>query len=291
MIKKCIFIINISLLIIINSFFISCKPSFIKEDDSIDREKKIFIEKLNDKFKYTYELAKILSIDQEIVSIYKDLKKKVTELSNINEQNRRIFISTGSRLKEIFERKMRIYEKEIILPVKYRFYLPPAVLWLKPELPIGEDIPLKDLQNDRPSLLEIGLTKKASEGFEYTNETLHYRVLFPIIDEENNYLGAVEVSSYIEDLMMSYLQDFPKRNILIFLNSDVSKKIHPDKRYLNNSILYYTNLNLESHEYETLFDLTIKNKEPIKYKNKTFFVVPINSIDNKNLGKILVSID
>lgn len=267
----------------------ACDIKSKQQESNYIREKELFEKVVRDKSQYIYELAKILSLDQDIIGIYQSLKKKVGDLYMINNENKAFFYNYGKELKEAFERKIRTYEKEPSFPVYYHFLLPPARSWLKPELPNGEDITLQDIGKIRPSIIDLQTKGTFLSGLEAIDNKLIYRTIMPIWGPNGEILGAVEVSSDYSNFIINYLQENPKKQIFIYLDKSLNNAFQ-NKKIFKNGILYYTNIEMKDADYENIFELLIEPKKQIHYKNKDYIIIPITDNNQQNLGYVLISL-
>lgn len=277
------------ILIFIFSLFSAC--DFLQKDKKLLlQEKEKFISAIEEDSEYIKNISKVLAFDSDIVKVYKELKERVSNLEKIDE-NREILEKYGHKLKDIFNEIIRKYERDIGLPVKYRFYLSSEVLWLIPDKPYGEDIILQEISQETLNIKEAINKTQIISGIFLGNNGLLFSSATPIQSETGEILGIVEVWTDFTNILEHYLYKNPKAKIMVILKSDFQKffkNILPNQSTDKGFILYS---NLEKVDYSFVINRAIAMEKDsiIKINNKSFIVIPLFDFTNKEIGKILFS--
>ncbi len=266
--------------------------------DIINKNKKMLVQEsekftaqILDRKDYIKNISKVLARDPEILNIYKDVKEKIGNFEKINEK-REIVISSGHRLKYIFNEIIIKYERDFGLPVRYHFYLPPAKIWLIPDKPYGEDVILENKISEKPNVAEAISKAKLVSGIIPEKDILVFSSITPIQSETGEVLGAIEAWTDFSSIIDHYLMSNQKDKIIIILNKAYKKyftKI-PASLIFENGIIYYTNI--EAVDYKKIVDtvLSLKENDFIKIDKRDFIVINIYDFTNQEIGKILLSI-
>jgi len=277
------------ILIFIFSLFSAC--DFLQKDKKLLlQEKEKFISAIEEDSEYIKNISKVLAFDSDIVKVYKELKERVSNLEKIDE-NREILEKYGHKLKDIFNEIIRKYERDIGLPVKYRFYLSSEVLWLIPDKPYGEDIILQEISQETLNIKEAINKTQIISGIFLGNNGLLFSSATPIQSETGEILGIVEVWTDFTNILEHYLYKNPKAKIMVILKSDFQKffkNILPNQSTDKGFILYS---NLEKVDYSFVINkaITLEKDSIIKINNQKFIVIPLFDFTNKEIGKILFS--
>ncbi|MGB9763398.1 MAG: hypothetical protein ACPLW7_05350 [Minisyncoccia bacterium] len=276
-------------LMIIFSLFSAC--DFLQKDKKLLlQEKEKFISAIEEDSEYIKNISKVLAFDSDILKVYKELKERVSNFEKIAE-NKEILEKYGHKLKDIFNEIIRKYERDIGLPVKYKFYLPSGVLWLIPDKPYGEDIILQKSSHESSNITEAINKAKIISGIVVENNGLLFSSATPIQSETGEILGVVEVWTDFVYILEHYLYKNPKAKIMVILKRDFQKffkDILPDKSTDKGFVLY---TNLEKADYPSVINKAIAMEKDsiIKINNKSFIVIPLFDFTNKEIGKILFS--
>lgn len=279
----------IFILLLIMSF-ISC-DFFYKNRKILKEEKEKFLTFLYERFDYIKNLSKILASEADIVKIYKNLKEEAGNIKSLDSKGE-LIKSYGQKLKEVFNEIVRKYERDIGLPVRYSFYLPPGRVWLIPDKPLGEDIPFEDKSKEKPFLTEIFRNGKIFSGLITEREGLIYSAITPILNEKGEIIGAIEAWVNFLYILENYLSNNPKTKIIVFLNKEQKEILvtWPEQYTYNKGVLFYQNVgNIDYKKIsETIFET--KNDEIVKLNDKEFIVIDLKDFSDIEIGKLLLSV-
>lgn len=254
------------------------------------QERNKFINAIQENTDYIKNISKVLAFDPDILNTYKGLKERVNNLERIENQ-KEVFKEYGHKLKDIFNEIIKKYERDIGLPVSYNFYLPSAILWLIPEKPYGEDIPLESKAKEKPYVMETITKTKIISGLIIENNSLIFSSVTPIQSEVGEVLGAVEVWTNFLNILDHYLYRNPKTKIIVVLKKDFVNYFSsiPSDQITDKGFIFYSNI--EKIDYKSVINkaLSLKNEDLLDINNQKFIVIDLLDFSNKEMGKILFS--
>lgn len=288
------YIVKILAIVLLSFFTLACKKTeqefVIKEKEEIDRIVRYF----NDKSNYIYEMAKLISLDKDIVNYYSELKKKIGNFTSAlnDEKNVVYFYKYGYELKNLFEEKISTYEKGLILNV--HFIIPPGRSWLKANLPRGEDITLTDILKEEPILQKVLTKGEIYTGYQIINGDIIYSSILPIWNEKGEILGCVEVSSSLQGILNDFLNAYSQKKLIVFIDQNYKDRFKIDNLIsLKNSIIYYKNMDISNIEAENLFETIKKSKSGkliVSFKNIKYLIIPLKNLYKEIIGYITISL-
>lgn len=288
------YIVKILAIVLLSFFTLACKKTeqeiVIKEKEEIDQIVGYFNEKTN----YIYEMAKLISLDKDIINYYSELKNKIGNFTSaLNDENKVVyFYKYGYELKNLFEEKISTYEKGLILNV--HFIIQPGRSWLKANLPRGEDITLTDILKEEPILQKVLTKGEIYTGYQIINGDIFYSSILPIWNEKGEILGCVEVSSSLQGILNDFLNAHSQKKLIVFIDQNYKDRFKIDNLIsLKNSIIYYKNMNISNIEAENLFETIKKSKSGkliVSFKNIKYLIIPLKNLYKEIIGYITISL-
>lgn len=279
---------KIFLLILISLSLAGC--NLLKKDDST---KKMTAEKIIADYlafeELVYRFTKSLSTDNEIVSDYLKLKNVINDLSIFREDKKDIYIRFGRNLKETFEKKYRSIIADHDLQVDFEFYLPNNILWLKPTMPLGEDIILKSNTKDSKINEKFLKDKTTKKGYEIIDKTIFYSVKIPIYDERGELIGSIKGKVSLENLIMTLKKNHSFEEFILVSNSYMREE-KQESLIIKNYILLNKADSISKNELEKIVDMVMKdiNLTNIFTYNKKIIIKRSLNIDDEEVGLFLL---
>ena len=144
-----------------------------------------------------------------------NIKKVIDILSKVKLSNNKQRDILRKQLFNILKNKYEILKTKGVL--QYHFVLPDNKVFLRMHKPkkFGDD-----LSNIRYSFEYTNKTHKTISGFEKGKTTHAFRNLYPIYDENNNYLCAIEIS-FSSEFLQEYLINVSKIHTHFLINKHI----------------------------------------------------------------------
>jgi len=151
-------------------------------------------------------------------------QEKITEIFKKTQDEN---VDQDKLRKELYVAFKGQYRKMRMLGIRYvNFFLPnnQSFLRMDSRSKFGDD-----LSGYRDSIVYVNENRMAFESLEQGGSTPAFRFVYPSFDHHNNYLGAIEVSFKIDEMLHEFEKSFGTRARMIFTES-----LFKTKSYVNN---------------------------------------------------------
>lgn len=201
---------------------------------------------------YSYALSNEILADYNIITALK-------------EKNR-------EKLEELTIKKYNILLKNDPYITQMNFFSKDGSNFLRlQKLNLSGDNSLKS----RPMLKKVFDTKKTFSGFENGTTGLSYRVIIPLFDENNDFIGAFEIGTSLRKIMYSIT--FFNNIQGVFYENDLKQFIHSTSSINSNFLKYSEKFKFEKINQDIVFD----------NKHLTLQFFNINSLNGEFLGNFI----